>query len=39
MILIGTACLLFHDYTYIRVLSDTMVELGKRDGTRLTVDI
>ena len=28
-----------HDYTYIRVLSDTQVELGKRDGTRLTVDI
>ena len=30
-----TAC----DYTYIRVLNDAQVELGKRDGTRLTVDI
>ena len=27
------------DYTYIRVLSDTQVELGKRDGTSFTVNI
>ncbi len=27
------------DYTYIRVLSDTQIELGKRDGTRFTVNI
>ena len=27
------------DYTYIRVLNDAQIELGKRDGTRLTVDI
>ena len=28
-----------YDYTYVRVLSGTQIELGKRDGTRLTVNI